>query len=69
MKVGDLVYFSATQLAFDFEQLRGLYGLLLEYVEIPGREGKTYRGWKTLWGEKPITVFENDIALVKSDEC
>ncbi|NDB84531.1 MAG: hypothetical protein EB127_17785 [Alphaproteobacteria bacterium] len=65
MKVGDLVYFSSQHLAFDFEQLRGQYGLLLEYVEIPGRDGKTYKGWKTLWGEKKLTVWEQDISLVE----
>ncbi len=65
MKPGDLVYFSAQHLAFDFEQLRGQYGLLLEYVEISGRGDKTYRGWKTLWGEKKLTVWEQDISLVK----
>jgi hypothetical protein len=41
MKVGDLVYFSAQHLAFDFEQLRGQYGLLLQYLDIPGRDGIT----------------------------
>ncbi len=65
MKVGDLVYFSSLHLAFDFEQLRGQYGLLLEYVELPGRDGKTYKGWKTLWGEKKLTVWEQDISLVE----
>lgn len=65
MKVGDLVYFSSQHLAYDFEQLRGQYGLLLEYVELPGRDGKTYKGWKTLWGEKKLTVWEQDISLVE----
>jgi hypothetical protein len=65
MKVGDLVYFSSQHLAFDYEQLRGQYGLLLEYVAIPAREGKTFKAWKTLWGEKRITVYEQDISLVE----
>ncbi len=65
MKPGDLVYFSSEHLAYDFQQLRGLHGLLLEYVEIPGRGDKTYRGWKTLWGERKLTVWEQDISLVE----
>jgi len=64
MKVGDLVYFSSEHLAYDFEQLRGQWGLLLECFEIPGREGKTYKGWKTLWGEKILIVLEQDIAII-----
>ena len=67
MKVGDLVYFSSQHLAYDFEQLRGQYGLLLEYVEIGGREGQTYKGWKTLWGEKKLTVWEQDISIVETN--
>ncbi len=68
MKPGDLVYFSAKSLAYDFEQLRGQYGLLLEYIDIPGKESKTYRGWKTLWGERKMTVYEEDISLVAMDQ-
>lgn len=67
MKVGDLVRFSSNHLAYDFEQLRDKYGLLLEYIDIPGKHGKTYRGWKTLWGEKYITVYEQDISLVENN--
>lgn len=57
MKPGDLVYFSSKHLAYDFEQLRGQYGLLLEYVEIGGREGQKYKVWKTLWGEKKVNCL------------
>lgn len=67
MKPGDLVYFSSKHLAYDFEQLRGQYGLLLEYVEIGGREGQKYKVWKTLWGEKKLTVWEQDISLVETN--
>ena len=68
MKPGNLVYFSAKHLAYDFEQLRGQYGLLLEYINIPGKGKKTYPGWKTLWGETVMTVYEEDISLVAMDQ-
>ena len=65
MKQGDLVYFSAQHLAFDFEQLRGQYGLLLQYLDIPGRDGIAYPSWRTLWGEKLLIVYQKDISLVE----
>ena len=67
MKPGDLVYFSAKHLAYDFDQLRGQYGLLLEYIDIPGKGDTKYRGWKTLWGEKKLIVYENDLSLVETN--
>lgn len=72
MKPGDLVYFSAKHLAYGYEQLRGQYGLLLEYIDIPGIDitgkGDTkYRGWKTLWGEKKLIVYEDDISVVETN--
>ena len=68
MKPGNLVYFSAKHLAYDFEQLRGQYGLLLEYIDIPGKGDIKYHGWKTLWGERKMTVYEEDISLVAMDQ-
>ena len=67
MKPGDLVYFSAKHLPYDFEQLRGQYGLLLEYIDLPGRGDITYPGWKTLWGETKLIVYENDLSLVETN--
>jgi len=68
MKPGDLVYFSSKYLPYDFEKLRGQYGLLLEYIDLPGRGDITYPGWKTLWGETKLTVLESDISLLESKE-
>lgn len=68
MKQGDLVYFSAKSLAYDFEKVREQYGILLEYINIPGKGNKTYPGWKTLWGERKMTVYEEDISLVAMDQ-
>jgi hypothetical protein len=68
MKQGDLVYFSAKSLAYDFEKVREQYGILLEYINIPGKGNKTYPGWKTLWGETVMTVYEEDISLVAMDQ-
>jgi hypothetical protein len=68
LKPGNLVYFSSKYLPYDFEKLRQYYGLLLEYVDLPGRGDITYPGWKTLWGETKLTVLESDISLLESKE-
>ena len=83
MKQGDLVYFSdrgnAMFLIKDniknrYSSQSGLlpeyeqYGILLEYINIPGKGNKTYPGWKTLWGETVMTVYEEDISLVAMDQ-
>ena len=68
MKPGNLVYFSNKYLPYDFEKLRQYYGLLLEYVDLPGRGDITYPGWKTLWGETKLIVLESDISLLESKE-
>lgn len=68
MKVGDLVYFSSKHLAYDFDQLRGQYGLLLEYMELPGRGDKVYPSWEVLWGEKTLIVYEQDITKVNQHD-
>jgi len=67
MKPGDLVYFSAKSLAYDFEQLRGQYGLLLERVDIPSRNNDGFvKGWRTLWGEQIRFVYEMDLSIVET---
>lgn len=61
MKVGNLVYFSNKHLCYDYERLRGQYGVLLEQIDIPNG---TYvvRGWRALFDEKIIFLYENDIS-------
>ena len=67
MKPGNLVYFSAKHLAYDFEQLRGQYGLLLERVDIPtSNNDKFVKGWRTLWGEQIKFVYEKDLSVVET---
>ena len=68
MKPGNLVYFSAKHLAYDFEQLRGQYGLLLERVDIPTNNNDRFvKGWRSLWGDKIHFIYENDLSVVQTN--
>ena len=68
MKPGNLVYFSAKHLAYDFEQLRGQYGLLLERVDIPtSNNDKFVKGWRSLWGDQIHFIYENDLSVVQTN--
>ena len=67
MKVGNLVYFCAEHLAYDYEILRGRYGLLLEQLDIDLKPGGVERCWRVLFGEKNIVVYESDISLIEHD--
>lgn len=67
MKPGNLVYFSNKMLPYDYAQLQGQYGILLERVDIPtSNNGKFVKGWRTLWGDQIKFVYENDISAVEA---
>lgn len=66
-KPGNLVYFSAEHLAYDYEILRDQYGLLLEQQDIDLKPGGVERCWRVLFGEKNILLYESDISLVEPE--
>ena len=67
MKPGNLVYFSKKYLLYDYAQLQGQYGLLLERVDIPtSNNDKFVKGWRTLWGEQIKFVYEKDLSVVET---
>ena len=67
MKPGNLVYFSNKYLPYDYAQLQGQYGLLLERVDLPtGNNDKFVKGWRTLWGEQIKFVYEKDLSIVET---
>jgi len=66
-KPGNLVYFSAIRLAYDYEILRNQYGLLLEQLDIDLKPDYIERCWITLFGEKKVVVYESDMSLVEHD--
>ena len=68
MKPGNLVYFSNKYLPYDYAQLQGQYGLLLERVDIPtSNNDKFVKGWRSLWGEKIIFIYEKDLTVVETN--
>ena len=67
MKPGNLVYFSKKYLLYDYAQLQGQYGLLLERVDIPtSNNDKFVKGWRTLWGEQIKFFYEKDLSVVET---
>ena len=68
MKPGNLVYFSNKYLPYDYAQLQGQYGILLERVDIPtSNNDKFVKGWRSLWGEKIIFIYEKDLTVVETN--
>lgn len=68
MNPGNLVYFSNKYLPYDYAQLQGQYGLLLEKVAIPtSNNDKFVIGWRALWGDQIIFIYEKDLSLVETN--
>ena len=68
MKPGNLVYFSKKYLLYDYAQLQGQYGLLLERVDIPtSNNDKFVKGWRSLWGDQIHFIYENDLSVVQTN--
>ena len=68
MKPGNLVYFSNKYLPYDYAQLLGQYGLLLERVDIPTNNNDRFvKGWRSLWGDQIIFIYEKDLSVVETN--
>lgn len=64
MKPGNLVYFSNKMLPYDYAQLQGQYGILLERVDIPTSPHGFVIGWRILWGDQIKFIYQECLSIV-----
>ncbi len=65
MKPGNLVYFSNKLLPYDYDKLKGQYGLLIQRIDIPSSNNDRFvKCWRTLWGDEIYFIYENDLSIV-----
>lgn len=53
-------------LPYDYAQLQGQYGILLEKVIISTGSDNFVIGWRSLWEHKIIFIYENDLSIVET---